>query len=72
MNTNCILKSIGEVLESDRRSIDGDFLAVCISESAHPLGVVREVEFCAVYAVLVIEPLGGVADALLTRVLDGL
>ena len=72
MNTNCILKSIGEVLERDRSGIDGDFLPVSITESAHALGVVREVELCAIDSVFVIEPFGGVADALLTRVLDGL
>ena len=72
MNTNCILKSIGEALERDRSSIDGNFLPVGVSQSAHALGVVREVEFGTVYAVLVVEPFGGVADALLARVLDGL
>ena len=72
MNTNCILESIGEVLERYRCGIDGDLLPVCISQAAHSFGVVREVEFGTIYAVLVVEPLGGVADALLARVLDGL
>ena len=72
MNTNCILKSVWEVLERYRSSVDGDLLPVCITQSAHALGVIREVEFCAIYAVLVVQPFGGVADALLTRVLDGL
>ncbi len=72
MNTDCILKSIGEVLERDWRGIDGDLLPVSVSQSAHALGVVGEVELCAIDAVFVVEPFGGVADALLTRVLNGL
>ena len=64
--------SVREVRESDWRSVDGDLLAVGVSKSAHSLGVVRQVELCAVDAVFVVEPFGGVADALLTRVLDGL
>ena len=72
MNTNCILKSIGEVLERDRSSVNGDFLPVRVSQAAHALGVVREVEFCALDTILVVQPFGGVADALLARVLDGL
>ena len=72
MNTNCILKSIGEVLERDRCSVDGDLLAVCVSESAHSFGIVGQIELGTIYAVFVVQPFGGVADALLTRVLDGL
>ena len=72
MNTNCILKSVREVLERDWCSIDGDLLPVGISQSAHALGIVREIELCALDTVFVVEPFGGVADALLARVLDGL
>ena len=75
MNTNCILKSlesIGEVLERDRRSIDGDLLPVRISQPTHALRIVRQIELGTIYAVLVIETFSGVADALLARVLDGL
>ena len=72
MNTDCIPESIGEALESDRGSVDGDLLPISVSESAHALGVVREVELGTVFAILVVEPFSGVADALLTRVLDGL
>ena len=65
MNTDCILESIGEVLERYRSSINGDFLPVCITQSAHSFGIVREVEFCALYAVLVEEPVFCVTEALL-------
>ena len=72
MNTDWILKSVGEVLERYRSSIDGNLLPICISQAAHALGVVGQVEFGAVYAVFVVQPFGCVADALLARVLDGL
>ena len=72
MNTDCILKSIREVRESDRCRVYGDFLAVCVSKSAHSFGVVGQIKLSAVDAVFVIQPFGGVADALLTRVLYGL
>ena len=72
MNTNCILESVREVLESDWCGIDCNLLTVRISQATHALGVVGQVEFCAVDSVLVVEPFGGVADALLARVLDGL
>ena len=72
MNTDCILESVGEVLERDRSGIDGDFLPVRISQSTHSFCIVCQIKLSTVYAVLVIEPFGGVADALLARVLDGL
>ena len=72
MNTDCILKSVREVLERYRSGVNCDLLPVSVSQSAHPFGVVREVEFGALDAVFVVEPFGGVADALLARVLDGL
>ena len=72
MNTNCIPKSIGEVRECDWRGINGDLLPICIPKSAHPFGIVGQVELGTVYSVFVVEPFGGVADALLARVLDGL
>ena len=67
MNTNCMLESIREVLERYRSSIDGDLLPVRISQSAHALGVVREVEFGAVYAVSVEKSVLGVTEAFLAR-----
>ena len=71
MNTNCILKSVREVLERDRSSIDGDLLPVRISQATHALGVVRQIELGTVYAVLVEEPVLGVTEALLARAIYG-
>ena len=56
MNTNCIPKSIREVLERDRSSIDGDFLTVCVTKSSHAFGVVGQIELGTVDAVLVVQP----------------
>ena len=64
-------QSIGEVLESDRSSVDGDLLTVCVSQAAHALRVVGQIEFGAVDPVFVIQPGLGVGEALLARAIDG-
>ena len=72
MNTDCILKSVREVLERDRSGIDGDLLPVRISQATHPLGVVRQIKLCSLDAVLVVQPRLGVGKALLARAIDGI
>ena len=65
-------KSVREVRERDWGSVNADLLPVSVSESTHAFGVVCQIELGTVDAVFVVQPFGGVADALLTRVLDGL
>ena len=56
MNTDCILESIGEAIESYRRSINGDFLAVRITQPTHSFSIIGQVKFGTIYAVFVVQP----------------
>ena len=65
-------KSVREVLERDWCGIDGDLLPVCITQPAHALGIVGQIKFCSLDAVLVIQPRLGVGEAALARAIDGI